>query len=84
MSETWIAKLLDVSYPEMLSLGSVCIWLAFGVLVLGICAWFRGNRRWTLGLGIGFTVLLVMAFVSIADPFCISGYIAHDGMCAWE
>jgi hypothetical protein len=84
MGETWIATLLGTSYPELFSFGSTCIWISLCLVILGIFTWWRGNRRWAVGLGVGFAVLLVLAAVSIADPFCMSGYIAHDGICSWE
>ena len=84
MSETWIAKLLDVSYPELFSFGSACAWVAVCVLILGVGAWTRDRRRWAFGLGLGFAVLVAVSVLSIADPYCISGYVAHDGICSWE
>ena len=84
MIETWIAIVADVSYPELSSFGSACAWFAICLLALGVGAWFRGRRLRAFGFGIGFAVLAAVAIVSIADPFCISGYVAHDGICSWE
>ena len=43
-----------------------------------------GHRWWRAGLWIAGLGLMVGWYIVATDVFCLRGYRADDGMCAWE
>lgn len=84
MEQTWLAKIIDISYPELMSFGVYCLWGTLVMACLGCIFWYLGRRRFAFACLFTTLTLLVLAFICIDDSFCIAGYLHDDDCCAWE
>jgi len=75
---------MGLSYPELASLGGLGLWVAGAALVLAFIALLRDRRRIAVSLMLMGLLLVALSLTAVTDLFCVTGYIAEDGGCAWE
>ncbi len=73
-----------MSYPELASVGGAALWVAVALLVAGLVCGLGSFRRLGLGLGLAALILFALTAIAVSDAFCLAGYRADDGSCAWE
>lgn len=60
----------------------------FSLMLFQCIHWYSKGAKTkaiiALGLTLGAIITFSILWIKIADPFCWSGYIAYDGLCAWE
>jgi hypothetical protein len=81
--ETLLGRLLDVSYPTIVTVGGFFLLAGLGCLVAALIVWRRRPRA-RLVLGLLCLVFVVLGILAITDLFCVAGYLTPDGSCAWE
>lgn len=84
MQETLLGRLIDLSPPQLASLGGACLYVAVGTICFALVSLVLRRRRLSLVLFVIASALVVAAAIAITDVFCIAGYVASDGSCAWE